>query len=72
INITKAKKQKSNTLPNRIKKHLKKINIALLRRYPRTLYDTLKRRETNVLAQLRMSLARLNEYLHRIRAIKSN
>jgi len=51
INSTKAKKYYYKTFPGGVGKHLKKIDITLLGRHTRTLYDALGRREANVLAQ---------------------
>jgi hypothetical protein len=50
INVAKAKRRIDKTLPNRVGKHMKKIDTALPGRHTRTLYDALGRREANVLA----------------------
>ena len=48
------------------------MDTALPGKHTRILYDSLKRRETNVLAQLRTKMARLNGYLHGIGAVESD
>jgi hypothetical protein len=72
INVAKAERQDDKTLPDGVGKHLKKIDTALPGRHTRTLYDALGRRETNVLAQLRTGMARLNGYLNRIGVVESD
>ena len=48
--------------------HSKRVNSALLGKDTRRLYDRLPSKEASVLAQLRIGMARLNSYLHRIDA----
>jgi hypothetical protein len=48
------------------------MDTALPGKHTRTIYDALKRREANILAQLRTGMARLNGYLHRIGAAESD
>ncbi|PVH71054.1 hypothetical protein DL98DRAFT_435939 [Cadophora sp. DSE1049] len=57
---------------NKIRKHLKKINTALLERYTCILYDVLRKREVNVLVQLQTGITRFNGYLYRIGAVESD
>jgi hypothetical protein len=52
------------TLPNGVEKYSREMDTALPGKHTRILYDTLKRREASVLAQLRTGMARLNGYLH--------
>ena len=52
-------------------KYSKRIDTALPGEHTRLLYDTLKRPEASILAQLRTGMARLNGYLHRIGAVES-
>jgi hypothetical protein len=47
------------------------MDTALPGEHTRTLYNTLKRKEASVLAQLRTGMARLNRFLHRIGAVES-
>jgi hypothetical protein len=49
-------------------RYSKAIDKALLGLHTRMLYDAVKRRESNVLAQLRTGMARINRYLHNIGA----
>jgi len=67
-NAAKAERQKHQTLPEGIGKHLKRIDAAAPGRHTRKLYDALEREEACVLAQLRTGMARLNGYLHYIGA----
>lgn len=48
------------------------MDTALPGKHTRMLYDGLKRKEANVLAQLRTGMARLNGYLYRIGAAESD
>jgi hypothetical protein len=65
-------KEKTRTLPDGVGKYSKEMDTALPGKHTRTLYDTFKRREASVLAQLRTGMARLNGYLHRIGAAESD
>ena len=60
------------TLPDGVGKYSREMDTALPGKHTRTLYDGLKRREASLLAQLRTGMARLNGYLHRIRAAESD
>jgi len=60
------------TLPDGVGKYSRDIDTALPGKHTRILYDSLKRREASVLAQLRTGMARLNGYLHRIGAAESD
>ena len=62
--------RETKTLPDGVGKYSRDIDTALPGKHTRILYDSLKRREASVLAQLRM--ARLNGYLHRIGAAESD
>lgn len=55
-------------LPDNVGRYSKTIDTALPGKHTRQLYDRLSRKEASVLAQLRTGMARLNAYLHRIRA----
>ena len=65
-------KEETRTLPDGVGKYSKEMDTALPGKHTRTLYDGLKRREASVLAQLRTGIARLNGYLHQIRALESD
>ena len=72
INVARAERRAHGTLPERVGKHLKKIDAAVPGRHTRKLYDALGRVEACILAQLRTGMARLNGYLHRIGAIDTD
>jgi hypothetical protein len=59
-------------LPENIGKHSKRIDTALPGKHTRQLYDRLSWKEASVLAQLRTGMARLNVYLHRIKAASTD
>jgi hypothetical protein len=59
-------------LPDRVGNYSKKIDKALPGGHTRVLYDALKRRESDVLSQLRTGMARINSYLHEIGAAESD
>jgi hypothetical protein len=67
LNIARSKLGSKN-LPEKIGKHSKRVDAALPGKYTRRLYDKLSWKEASVLAQLRTGIARLNGYLHRIKA----
>lgn len=71
INNARAERA-TRTLPNGVGKYTREMDTALPGKHTRTLYDTLKRREASVLAQLRTGMARLNGYLHQIGAAESD
>jgi hypothetical protein len=53
-------------LPEGVGGYSKRLDKALPGKHTRTLYDALKRRESDILVQLRTGMARVNRYLHRI------
>ncbi|KJZ67989.1 hypothetical protein HIM_12623 [Hirsutella minnesotensis 3608] len=59
-------------LPENVGKHSKRIDRALPGKHTRTLYDSLTRKEADILVQLRTGMSRLNGYLHAIGATDSN
>jgi hypothetical protein len=71
INIARTKRE-IGTLPEGVGKYSREMDTALPGKHTRTLYDSLKRREASVLAQLRTGMARLNGYLHQIGASESD
>ena len=72
INTAKSTRQEDRTLPEDVGRYSKLADTALPGKHTRILYDALTRREANILAQLRTGMARLNGYLHRIRAVESD
>jgi hypothetical protein len=71
LNLAKSSLPANNTLPEKVGKFSKRIDKALPGKHTKKLYDSLTRREASVLAQMRTGMARLNTYLHRIRAAAS-
>jgi endonuclease/exonuclease/phosphatase family metal-dependent hydrolase len=59
-------------LPEGVGQYSKRIDKALPGKHTRALYDSLKRKESDVIAQLRTGMIRLNSYLHRIGAAESD
>jgi ribonuclease HI len=55
-------------IPDRIGKFTTDLDRALPGKHVKRIYDNLKRPEASILAQLRIGMARVNEYLHRIGA----
>jgi hypothetical protein len=68
LNTARAKQDATRCLPEKVGKYSKRIDIALPGKHTRRLYDKLAWKEASVLAQLRTGMARLNGYLHRIKA----
>jgi hypothetical protein len=48
------------------------MDTALPGKHTRILYNSLKGKEASILAQLQTGMARLNGYLHQIRAAESD
>ncbi|RKK26968.1 hypothetical protein BFJ66_g16877 [Fusarium oxysporum f. sp. cepae] len=59
-------------LPEGVGGYSKRLDKALPGKHTRTLYDALKRRESDILVQLRTGMARVNRYLHRIGAAETD
>ncbi|KAJ6437917.1 reverse transcriptase [Purpureocillium lavendulum] len=59
-------------LPEGVGRYSKRIGKALPGKHTRTIYDSLKREESDVLAQLRTGMVRQNSYLRRIGATDSD
>ena len=72
INVARAEQKTKRTLPEGVGKYSRELDIALLGKHTRALYDPLKRREACVLAQLRTGMVRLNGYLCQIGAAESD
>jgi hypothetical protein len=67
LNIARSQQDTSNGgLPEKVGKHVKRVDAALPGKHTRQLYDRLPWKEASVLAQLRTGMARLNRYLYRI------
>jgi hypothetical protein len=66
-----AQQQRQKILPDGVGKYAKRIDRALPGTHTRALYDGLKRREADMLSQLRTGMARINSYLHRIGAAET-
>ncbi|KAJ6436780.1 ATP-dependent DNA helicase tlh1 [Purpureocillium lavendulum] len=71
LGIARAKERADNKIPNNVGDFTKRIDGALPGKHTRQLYDQLTWKEANVLAQLRTGMARLNDYLYRIKATAS-
>lgn len=72
INAARKELKENKTLPEGIGQYSKEMDMALPGKHTRTLYDSLRRGEANILAQLRTGMARLNGYLHRIGAAETD
>ncbi|KAM6514322.1 hypothetical protein FALCPG4_18909 [Fusarium falciforme] len=72
IRLAVAQQQRQKTLPDRVGNYSRRIDKALPGTHTRSLYDGLKRRESDMLSQLRTGMARINSYLHKIGAAESD
>jgi len=72
ISRAKTELQQDRQLPKGVGKYSKRIDTALPGKHTQILYNSLKRTEAIVLAQLRTGMAKLNGYLHQIGAIESD
>ena len=59
-------------LPEKVGKHIKRVDAALPGKHTRQLYDHLTFKEARTLSQLRTGMARLNGYLFQVKAVPSN
>ncbi|OAQ63798.1 reverse transcriptase [Purpureocillium lilacinum] len=71
LGIARAKQRADNKIPSNVGDFTKRVDGALPGKHTRQLYDQLTWKEANVLAQLRTGMARLNDYLYRIKATTS-
>ena len=72
LRIAWAKRTPPTTLPDKVGRHSKRVDIALPGKHTQLLYNNLSRSEAGVLAQLRTGMAKFNTYLHRIKAAPSD
>ena len=67
-----ARLRQQRRLPDKVGSYSKRIDRALLGKHTKALYNSLKRREADVLSQLRTGMARINSYLSKIGAAGSD
>ena len=72
IRLMAARLSQQRRLPYRIGGYSKRIDRALPGKHTNVLYDSLKRREADVFAQLRTGMARINSHLCKIGAAESD
>jgi hypothetical protein len=72
LNIARSQQGTSKGLPEKVGKHVKRVDAALPGKHTRQLYDRLSWKEASVLAQLRTGMARLNGYLYRINVAQTD
>ncbi len=72
LNVARAERGTTRSLPEKVGKLSKKVDTALPGKHTRKLYDQLTQKEASVLAQLRTGIARLNSYLFLIKATPSD
>ena len=65
-------KQVATTIPPQVGRFSRDMDHALPGTHTKKIYDTLRRKEANVLIQLRTGMARLNRYLYCIKATDSD
>ncbi|KAI7758835.1 hypothetical protein LZL87_013818 [Fusarium oxysporum] len=72
LRVLLAQRRRLMVLPESVGGYSKRLNKALPGKHTRILYDALKRRESDILVQLRTGMARVNRYLHRIGAVETD
>jgi hypothetical protein len=72
LRVLLAQRRQHMVLPESVGGYSKRLDKALPGKHTRTLYDALKRRESDILVQLRTGMARVNRYLHRIGAAETD
>jgi hypothetical protein len=68
LGVTLQKSRENRELPKGIGKYTTGMDRALAGKHTKLLYDSFKRTEAGILAQLCTGMARSNEYLHRVGA----
>ncbi|KAH7464035.1 hypothetical protein FOMA001_g17792 [Fusarium oxysporum f. sp. matthiolae] len=68
LRVLLAQRRRRMVLPESVGGYSKRLDKALPGKHTHTVYDALKRRESDILVQLRTGMARVNRYLHRIGA----
>ncbi|KAF4334758.1 endonuclease exonuclease phosphatase [Fusarium beomiforme] len=72
LRVLLAQRRRLMVLPESVGGYSKRLDKALPGKHTRILYDALKRRESDILVQLRTGIARVNRYLHRIGAVETD
>jgi hypothetical protein len=72
LNIARSQQGTSKALPEKVGKHVKRVDAVLPGKHTRQLYDRLSWKEASVLAQLQTGMARLNVYLYRINVAQTD
>jgi hypothetical protein len=72
LRVLLAQRRQHMILPESVGGYSKRLDKALPGKHTRTLYNALKRRESDILVQLRTGMARVNRYLHRIGAVETD
>jgi hypothetical protein len=72
LRVLLAQRRQRMMLPESVGGYSKRLDKALPGKHTRTLYDALKRRESDILVQLRTGMARVNRYLQRIGAAETD
>jgi hypothetical protein len=67
-----AKQRQQRKPIERVGEYTRKLDTALPEKHTRLLYDSFKRTDASILAQLRTRMIRLNGYLHRIGASETD
>ena len=72
LNITQSQHDTSKGLPEKVGKHMKRVDAALPGKHTQQLYDPLSWKEASMLAQLQTGMARLNRYLYQINIVQTD
>jgi hypothetical protein len=72
LRVLLAQRRQRMMLPEGVGGYSKRLDKALPDKHTHTLYDALKRRESDILVQLRTGMARVNRYLYRIGAVETD
>jgi hypothetical protein len=72
LRVLLAQRRQRMTLPEEVGGYSKQLDKALSGKHTRILYDSLKRRESDILVQRRTGMAGVNKYLHRIGATETD
>jgi hypothetical protein len=72
LNIARSQQGTSKGLPEKVGKHVKRVDAALPGKHTQQLYNRLSWKEASVLAQLRAGMARLNGYLYQINVAQTD
>jgi hypothetical protein len=69
LNLARNKAEPDKSIPGKVGKFSRRVDIVLLSKYTRLFYNALSWKEARVLVQFRTGMVRLNSYFSWIKAV---